>query len=190
MTGMPAAATLGGLGLLERAIGYALGSLHGLTRDDYACATPCTEWDLGSLLRHMNDSLLALHEAADTGDVGLVPVAAAGDPATLWRERASGLLGAWTNADGRAVVSVAGCPITTAVVASTGALEVAVHAWDVAQARGGRRGLPKELAEELFTLAPLLVDEADRPGRFGAAVEPPPHASAADRLVAFLGRRP
>ncbi|MQA61792.1 MAG: maleylpyruvate isomerase family mycothiol-dependent enzyme, partial [Actinophytocola sp.] len=155
----------------------------------YACATPCTGWDLGSLLRHMNDSLLALHEAADTGDVGLVPVAAAGDPATLWRERAGGLLGAWTNADDRAVVSVAGCPITTAVVASTGALEVAVHAWDVAQARGGR-GLPKELAEELFTLAPLLVDEADRPGRFGAAIAPPPQSGAADRLVAFLGRRP
>lgn len=190
MTGLPAAATIGGLGLLERAIGYALGSLHGLTRDEYARSTPCADWDLGSLLRHMNDSLLALHEAADTRDVGLMPIATVGDPAIAWRERAGALLGAWTNADGRSVVSVAGCPITTAVVASTGALEVAVHAWDVAQARGSRRPLPEELAEELFTLAPLFIAEADRPGRFGPAVEPPPHAGAADRLVAFLGRRP
>ena len=64
-----------------------------------AAPTPCRDWDLRALLAHLDESLLALHEAAH----GHVPLTVAAEPdrPTRWRcvrDRAScRLLGAWTN---------------------------------------------------------------------------------------------
>ncbi|MER7502184.1 maleylpyruvate isomerase family mycothiol-dependent enzyme [Nonomuraea pusilla] len=76
------------------------------------------------------------------------------------------------------------------VVAAVGAMEVAVHGWDVAAACGERRPMPDPLAEELLDLAPLFVAPGDRPGRFAPAVQVMPYASAHERLLAYLGRDP
>jgi hypothetical protein len=75
-------------------------------------------------------------------------------------------------------------------VTSTGALEVAIHGWDVARSCGHRRPIPRSLAEEMLELSPLFITDADRPVRFAAPVDVPPLAGPADRLVAFLGRHP
>ena len=73
MTENRATTTLcGGGALLERAIGYTLGSLHLVTPGTMSHPTPCREWDLAALLAHMNDSLIALQEAVDLGHVQLV----------------------------------------------------------------------------------------------------------------------
>jgi hypothetical protein len=69
-------------------------------------------------------------------------------------------------------------------------VEVAVHGWDVARACGVDRPIPPALAGELLELCPLLVDDADRPGRFGPPADPSRWARPGDRLVAFLGRCP
>ncbi|HVV13904.1 TIGR03086 family metal-binding protein [Amycolatopsis sp.] len=183
-----AAALLGGIGLLERAVNYTFGSLHLVRQEHLARPTPCRDWNLETLLGHMNDSLLALHEAADIGRIELfAPDVAAEDPITALRDRARLLLGAWT--DGPETVSIGGNQLTTSILTSAGAVEIAVHGWDVAQACGLPRPLPGELAEELLELAPLFLTMADRPGRFGPAVPVPPTASAGVRLLAFTGRR-
>lgn len=192
-TGYPAVHVAGALGLLERAIGYTRTSLQLVTSAELTRSTPCRDWDLETLLHHMNDSLLALQDAADLGYVDLAPVGNA-DPAAdivaTLRARACSVLGAWTNHSGAELVSVAGCPLTASILASTGALEIAVHGWDVAQACGQRRPLPTQLADELLELVPLLVSNSDRPARFGAAADPPRFGSPGDRLLAALGRRP
>lgn len=188
------ASLLDGVGLLERAITYTLGSLHLVTPEVLSHPTPCRDWDLRALLGHMNDSLAALHEAVDIGYLDLVPAVDGGDPAVdpvaALRNRACRLLGAWANVDSHEVVSVAGCPLTTGIVTGTGAVEIAVHGWDVAQACGRPRPLPASLAEELLPLSPLFVTDADRPVRFAAPVDVLPPAGPEDRLIAFLGRHP
>jgi len=193
------AALIGGVGLLERAITYLLGSLHGVTPEALSRPTPCAEWDLRALLRHVDDSIRVLLEAVEEGHVDLDRPAAPAqgpkqnptqdDPTLTVRGRATRLLGAWANAGG-GVVSIAGCPLTAAIVSSTGAMEVAVHGWDIARARGHHRPIPPSLAEELLDLCPLLVTDAHRPGHFAPPVEIPRTAGAGDRLVAFLGRDP
>ncbi len=60
-----------GVGLLERAIGYALGSVAAVTPELLSRPTPCPRWDLRALLRHLDDSVAPLHEGIDTGHVGL-----------------------------------------------------------------------------------------------------------------------
>lgn len=186
-----AAALMGGIGLLERAVGYTLGSLHLVTPEHMSRPTPCRAWNLEALLAHMNDSLLALHEAADIGHVELdVPDPAPGDPVATLRGRACCLLGAWTAPDRPGAVSVGGSALSTSILTSTGAVEVAAHGWDVAQACGVARPIPRPLAEELLELVPLFVTDLDRPGRFDPAVAIAPGAGASDRLLAFLGRHP
>jgi uncharacterized protein (TIGR03086 family) len=182
---------LGGVGLLERAVEYALGSLDAAADADLTSPTPCAGWDLRALLDHVNDSLLALHEAAalgrvfpDPGDYYAV------DPVALLRDRATRLVGAWAAPVPRKEIALGDVELTAAVITAAGAFEVAVHGWDVARACGADRPIPAPLAEEMLALSPLLVSAADRPDRFAAPVVAPFGAAAGDRLVAFLGRHP
>jgi uncharacterized protein (TIGR03086 family) len=189
MTAGGAPALLGGVGLLERAINYTLGALHAVTPADLPAPTPCAAWTLRELLTHLDESLLTLHEAA-TGRLDLAPAPrTSADPVTAVRERASDLLGAWTHTT-RTTTTVGDTDLTTGIVATAGAMEVAVHGWDVARSTGRGRPLPAGLAEEMLALSPLLVSPADRPARFAAPVPVPAGAAAGDRLLAFLGRRP
>ena len=142
------------LELLERAISYTRSSLQQISADVIHAETPCSEWDLAALLHHMDDSLRALQDAADTGRVVVVPSEPddPADPVASLKDRACALLGAWTAHGGADLVSVAGCPLTASVLVATGALEIAVHGWDVAQACGSE--LPDALAAGCRPVAP------------------------------------
>lgn len=191
MTDEGAAALIGGVGLLERAVNFTLGSLHLVTPALLSRPTPCRGWNLGMLLAHMDDSLLALQEAADLGHVALdVPEAGDGDPVGTLKTRACHLLAAWSAAERPPLASVGGRSLTTGILTSAGAVEVTVHGWDVAQACGQERPLPEPLAEELLELAPLFITDDDRAGQFDPPVGVSPYAGASDRLLAFTGRKP
>lgn len=199
-TGGTTTAVTGGVALLERAMAYTLGGLLLVTPRAMSNPTPCREWDLRALLLHMNESLLTLHEAIAVGHLDLEatsdqadPHADYGDPAldpvASLRNRACRMVGAWANARPREI-AIADLALSPGIVAATGAVEVAVHGWDVAQACGQDHPVPPALAAELLDLCPLLVRDADRPARFARPVQAPVAASAGDRLVAYLGRCP
>lgn len=194
MTDRATAALIGGVALLERAMSYALGSLNLVTPRVLHRPTPCAEWDVRALLVHMVDSLDVLCNAADAGLVNDLAAAlergTAGELASAVRDRACRLLGAWAGADEPGVVTIYGQPLSRTIVASTGAIEVAVHGWDLARGCGQDRAIPVELAEDLNELAPLIVTHQDRPHRFGYPVAVSRDATPSDRLVAFLGRDP
>ncbi|QXJ26314.1 TIGR03086 family protein [Actinomadura graeca] len=186
-----------GPGILEGAVEFALEALDGVTGGALPAPTPCRDWDLGMLLRHTGDSLAALLEAVDTGRVGLVPEAdppPEGDPAdalvVAFRAGAERLLGAWTEAGADLPVTVGGCPLRADVVAATGAIEIAVHGWDVAQATGRPRPIPPALAERLLGVASVMVTGATRHGLFAPPVAVPAAAGPGERLLAHLGRDP
>jgi uncharacterized protein (TIGR03086 family) len=73
---------------------------------------------------------------------------------------------------------------------AAGAIEIAVHGWDISQACGTRRPIPDPLAATLLRIAPLLIPDTGRDPLFGPPVPVPPRAGPGDRLVAFLGRDP
>ena len=177
-------------GLLERAIDYTLGCLLLADERQLARRTPCRDWDLRTLLAHLNDSLAALLEAAGSGSVPMraseVDSAEVTDPVGCARERASTLLGAGMPA----TVWVADAAMPAGLVSGTGAVELAVHGWDVASACGYSRPIPGELAERMLRLTPVVVTGADRPERFAPPVPLPRGAPPGDRLIAFLGRHP
>ena len=172
--------------LLERSLAYALGCVAGVGAGRLERGTPCAEWDLGELLGHLDDSLDALHEGLTGGRIGLAP--GTGDRACAFRTRACAVLGAWA-AGPRERVLVGELPLDVRVMAAVGAVEVAVHGWDVAQACRRPRPIPAALAGELLSVAGCVVAEGDRGVRFGAPVAVPLGAGYDARLLAFLGRR-
>ena len=189
----------GAIGLLAGAVSYMLGVCAPLGPEEMALPTPCPHWDLARLLSHLCESMADLEAALRTGRLDLdgPPGRTGGDPVEALRDRAAELLCAGYCYGGpERFVTVDGLPIPAGVVACTGAVEIAVHGWDVAaaRARAGRADgfrevpIPAALATRLLRLGPLLV--AGREGLFGVPVEVPAQASPGDRLVGYLGRHP
>jgi uncharacterized protein (TIGR03086 family) len=185
-----------GLELLETAIGYALAGAALGTPQLLSRPTPCAGWDLEMLLDHVSDSIAVLHEAiaAGTAGAGAAPIGDHGrgpGPVARLRGRASGLLGACAAAGpGGRLVTIGDRELTASMVTVTGAIEIAVHGWDITVACTGRRPVPPSLATALLAIAPLLIGPDDRPGLFAEPVQLPGPACPGDQLVAFLGRRP
>lgn len=183
------------LDLLERAVGYTRGSLGLVGPASYDLATPCSDWTVRQLLVHMSDSLLALREAGAAGSLDLF---AHPDPALAptpqvdlleaIRSQACELLGAWSGARGGDLVRIAGSTVTAGLVVGAGALEIAVHGWDLAAGCRRPRPLATGFAAELLEVAVQVVGAQDRPQHFAAARPAPANAAAPQRLLAFLGR--
>jgi uncharacterized protein (TIGR03086 family) len=186
----------GAIGLLAGAVSYMLGVCAPLGPGEMALPTPCPHWDLAMLLGHLCESMADLEAALRTGRLDLdgPPGRTGGDPVEALRDRAAELLCAgYCYAGPERFVAVGGLPIPAGVVACTGAVEIAVHGWDVSAARAWADGvqeapIPAALATRMLRLGPLLV--AGREGLFGVPVEVPAQASPGDRLVGYLGRHP
>jgi uncharacterized protein (TIGR03086 family) len=190
----------GATGLLAGAISYTLGVCGLVEPGDMVLPTPCSDWDLRTLLIHLSDSMADLETALRTGRLDLAQLdleraldRTGGDPVELLRDQAAALLYAAFGYSGdERFVAVGGLPMPAGLLTCTGAVEIAVHGWDVSAAlgRGGgsARPIPAALATRMLRLCPLLV--AGREGLFAAAVEVPAQASPGDQLLGYLGRQP
>jgi uncharacterized protein (TIGR03086 family) len=198
----------GATGLLAGALRYALSVCALVKPAELVSPTPCAEWDIGALLWHLGESVADLEAGLRTGSLddawpedpararprpqARLPASGTVDPSSplgVLRERAAELLCAcYDGSPAERFVVVGGLPLPTGIVACTGAVEIAVHGWDVSVALGRGGSIPAGLATRLLALCPLLA--ASREGLFAAAVPVSPEASPGDRLVSYLGRDP
>jgi len=68
--------------------------------------------------------------------------------------------------------------------------DVAVHAWDLAQATGQELQLSEELAEDILVLGRMMGLDQYRGAMFAEEVVVVETAPAWDRVVAYAGRTP
>jgi uncharacterized protein (TIGR03086 family) len=184
------ATTIRSVALLERAIGYTRAALALVDDSRLDDPTPCADWDLRTLLEHMDDALAAFTEASELGAVDLSPLVGRPEADRLVESlklRACAALGAWSHHYGDEPVRIGAASLDAGVLAAVGALEIAVHGWDVAQSCGTDLPLPPSLAGSLLDVAADVVGAADRPLRF-AAPRDTDSLDPGDRLLAFLGR--
>lgn len=192
MTGQSASTTL-----LADAVRYALGSVARVKPGMLACPTPCTAWDLAALLEHVNDSLAALYEGITGGHIGLYPSTQPGAPVgnstderlATFRDRAIHLVTASATAADQDI-AIAGQRLPTSMVTAVGAVEIAVHGWDIAEACGTPRPIPPILASGILDIIPLAITDGTRHGRFAAPVPLSPLASPSDHVIGMTGRNP
>jgi len=152
--------------------------------------TPCADWNLGQLLTHMEDSLIAFEEAAEHGRVREAALHTGNGPSVDRVIRLGcGMRAAWHARLTSAPISIRDLALGRETTVLVGALEIAVHGWDVGRATGQHRRLPEDLAVRLYDLALAIVPPGERGTRFAPAVEVPPSAPTSTRLLAHLGRR-
>ena len=177
--------------VLDSAVTWTHSCLQHARTSPMSLPTPCEAWDLGQLLVHMDDSLVVIGEAAELGRVGVDLQPGPADPGQLVDrivQRACRTRAAWHERLTSAPVGVGDLALGRDTIALVGALEIAVHGWDVARATGQDSRLPEDLAMRLYDVALAVVTPAERGRRFAPPVSVPASAPMSTRLLAHLGR--
>ncbi len=177
--------------VLDRAVTWTQGCLELARGRPLDLATPCSAWDLGDLLFHMDDTWAAITEAAEGRVVIDPPAGRIENPDVLVDrivQRACRTRAAWGRRLTSAPVGVGDLPLGRDTLVLVGALEIAVHGWDVSQACGDPRPIPEDLAARLYDVASAVVTAGERGRRFAAPAVVPAQSTVCDRLLAHLGR--
>lgn len=180
---------------LNAALGSTLAVLRRVERSDLGKPTPCTLWDVRTLINHFVGTARwwAGMVSGDDGLSGADEDYAAGDFVAAYEESiriARGAFGAQGVLERSVKVPFGEFP--GAAVQGFAATDQFTHGWDLARALGQDTDLAPDLAVALLDLAratfsdPLRGSGPDAP--FGPARQAPDGSSAADRLAAFLGR--
>jgi uncharacterized protein (TIGR03086 family) len=163
--------------------------------DDLDLPTPCTEYDVRTLLGHLLTVAARINLALNGGDPLTIPVVTTGvdDVPAAWKEHRVAL--DTTLADDSVLGRVCKLPWATlpgaaAIGAYTG--ELATHAWDLAKATGRRDQLDDGLASQVLPMVRQFVPAEQRGGHvpFGPVVPIDEEAAPYDQLAAWQGRRP
>lgn len=186
---------------LTRALAATGDVVAGIKNDQWSNPTPCSEWDVRSLANHLvsgnrlfaellrgdppptQDDLARRRTADQLGD----------DPVRAYREASDALVQAFSIPGAlERIVQVPVGPVPGVVALHLRVIESLVHGWDLAQATDQPADLPNDLAEQELRFAQSMqAPNVPRTGHpFGPVQIVAANASAIDRLVAFLGRKP
>jgi uncharacterized protein (TIGR03086 family) len=184
------------LTLLERASEQTAAIIAAIPDGQAGLATPCPDWDVGTLVRHLvgqdlrNFLVVARGDAADWQ----APADELGeDWAAAFRDRAGQLMAVWRAADlEKQVAMPGGGRAALDGLVDQQIAELAVHGWDLVVATGQRADLDPVLAEHALAWShQTLRPEFRGPDRaFGFEVPVPPDAPAYQRLAGWFGRDP
>jgi uncharacterized protein (TIGR03086 family) len=180
--------------LFERASAGFGARVTAVTEDQWRLPTPCSEWDVRSLVNHLVYEnrwavpLVAGQTVADVGDQFEGDLLGE-QPLESWQEAVGSSVRA-ISAPGVAerTVHVSFGDIPGDDYVAQLVIDHTVHAWDLARAIGADERLDPDLVEfALEHLAPQAEDWRAA-GAFGAEVEAPPSADRQTHLLALTGR--
>jgi uncharacterized protein (TIGR03086 family) len=174
----------------DRAAAVADSVIAAVKPDQLDDPTPCTEWSVRQLINHVVTGNLMFTSMVTGGPRPDRNQDQFGDdPLGAFRATARDLRAAFS-AEG-ALDRIYPTPFGEdpgTVLVNMLAIEMSIHAWDIAKATGQSTDLDPELAEWGLHSArgALPADRAGSP--FGTEQPAPEGATAADRLAAFAGR--
>ena len=184
------------LTLLERALEQTAAIVSAIGGGQADLATPCPDWDVHALVRHLVGQDLRNFLVVARGGTADWQAPADGlgeDWGTAFRDRAAQLMAVWRAADLQEQVAMPGGGRTAlAGRADQQIAELAVHGWDLVVATGQQADLDPALAEHALAWShQTLRPEFRGPDRaVGFEVPVPPDAPAYQRLAGWFGRDP
>lgn len=162
--------------LATRAITQLENVIGSLTPDDLGRRSPCPDWTVTEVLAHVAGTASALAAFARTGQREMPEqVVGLDDPIGDARDAIHELRTALAEGSEHAQRA-----------AGDASVEFTTHAWDLDPSTA----IPEDLASDVHAFVSPLVDDDVRRQFFGPQVPVPADASAADRLLGFLGRDP
>ena len=183
------------LGKYDKAMREFDARVRSVRPDQWHHATPCTEWDVRQLVKHLVVEQLwapLLLEGATVDDVGdrfdgdqlgEDPVAAWASAATAAREAfaAPGALRRSVELSYGRRPAEGYCQEMT--------MDLTVHTWDLARAIGADEQLDEDLVSDVLAFIEPQVDQLVATGLFDPPIEVGDGAGTQTRLLALLGRR-
>ena len=158
--------------------------------------TPCTEWDVQTLLNHLivwtSFSLEARANGESVGqDVIDRDFAADSDFAAIYRAQLDRALAAWADpAVWERSLNVMGSPTPAADVAALNIAEMVLHGWDLAAATGQAYRVSDRAAAAALRAVEANAELFRQYKGFSDAVDVPPTASVLDQVLGLSGRVP
>lgn len=155
--------------------------VRGITGDQWDNPTPCADWDVRALTRHVFQVVTAVQLAGAGGPV----------PSELWtRDLHDADFDAAARAAGQppaATIDMGGRPMPGPVVAAMLTTDLVVHGWDLARATGQAWDVPAADAERFLG---GFAEQGRQMGLFAAPVPVPAGAPVLDRVLGLSGRNP
>jgi uncharacterized protein (TIGR03086 family) len=177
---------------IEKATAVCGEAVKNVTPAQFTDPTPCSEFDVKDLLRHIIGGLSMLQTAASGGKAEMPPEDLVGDePGAQYAEARTKLLA--TLAEPGVFDKTWAMPfgeLPGQMMAAIAFMEHLTHAWDVKKATGQSTDLPDELVAECMTVVTPMEQMLRMPGVCGPPLEVADSASASDKLAAFMGRQP
>jgi uncharacterized protein (TIGR03086 family) len=179
------------VGVLDKTAGI----LAGVRPDQGGDPTPCSDYDVDTLVNHLVGGVrtfaAGIHGRPVEGDPWSAD--AGDDPSGEFRAAADDLVAGWRGRGFDGTVGITGAAEVPAPMAFNMALmEYLTHGWDLAVATGQAVPFTEEEAEATLAAAQAtLPPEYRGEGRsFGHIVAVGEGAPAVDRLAGFMGRDP
>jgi uncharacterized protein (TIGR03086 family) len=174
---------------LARALDATGQVVNAVTADQWAAATPCTDWTAADLLRHLvvGNGRFAAAFGGENRPEAAWPDA---ELPAVYRDTAAALLSAFgvPGALDR-IVTIPFGTVPGSVALHLRVTEVLVHGWDLAKATGQSVEFPADLAEQELAFSQAALEQLPPDRRPFAPPQPVGQdASAIERLVACLGR--
>lgn len=169
--------------------------LSGLDPDDWSRPSPCDDWDVLGVMRHLHVGELAFAISLGGHAYDLPTLSArvaATGPAELPASYAAGavaLRAALVEADPAGAFPTGLGPMPAPAIDQLRTIEALVHGWDAATGAGRELVVDEAVAERAITHSLALMERLP-PDRtpFGQPQPVPDDAPAIDRLAGLLGR--
>lgn len=114
-----------------------------------------------------------------------------GDPAAYWNDRSTRVRAGLVGVDLTREIDTPAGRRTVADGLAFPAIDLFVHAWDIARVSGSDVVIPADVIEFAHAHLDPIPDERKRtPGLFGAVIDPPADATATEAFLAWTGRQP
>ncbi len=177
---------------LTRAIDATGQVIAAISGAQWAGHTPCTEWTVSDLVRHLVAGNNRFATAVDGKERPPIEEAIATDAdlPVAYRDSGAALIEAFSQPEAlKRTVTVPIGQVPGIVALHLRVTEILVHGWDAATATGYPAEFPEDIAEAELTFSRGKLGDIP-PGRFPFAPQQPvdDDAPAIQRLVACLGR--
>ncbi len=169
-------------------------SVNLLQDRDWQRPSPCSEWTALDVLGHVGTAVgfgTALLSGGEPEWSPADPPGAAveGDPRSWWDALVAPARAAVADVDLTVVVDSPFGRRSVGDGLSFPALDLFVHAWDLARSAGGDVVIPDEAIEfARIVLEPVPEEQMRSPRVFGGAVDPPTASSPSESFIAWTGR--
>ena len=180
---------------LERCYAQLAGVATTVTPDLLSAATPCEGWSVQQTLNHtlgagwmftkVNEGEQVSPPSQDGPDL------VGADPAAAVQALAQANVSSWRTGglDGERTYPFGTFPAQAGLMVNLG--EVAIHAWDVAQATGAPLRVDPDVATMLLAFYQQMpMDQFRAGGAFGTEITVSADDTPETRILAFLGRQP